>query len=214
MGNKFITIEGLDGAGKTTVVYKIIKYLNKCGIVNVVTTHEPGGTPVSDLLRVFIKYGGPVSEPIDNISELLMIYAARFQLVRNVIKPALSRGYWVIGDRYDLSSQAYQGGGRGVDWLLLHVLSDKVTSILYPDLTFYLDISPELSVSRIKNRIMLDCLEQEPLSFFARVRACYKKLASEKKNIIMIDASQSVEKVSAIIYKYLDWWLIHSRSEL
>ncbi|WP_331828176.1 dTMP kinase [Candidatus Blochmannia sp. SNP] len=207
MGNKFIVIEGLDGSGKTTVIYRIIQYLNKCGIINVITTREPGGTPVSDFLRVLIKYGGPISDPIDSISELLMIYAARFQLVKNVIKPALSRGYWVIGDRYDLSSQAYQGGGRGVDMLLLQALSDKVTSILYPDLTFYLDISPELSVSRIKNRIILDCLEQEPLSFFARVRSRYKKLASEKKNIIMIDASQSLEKVSAVIYRYLDWWV-------
>lgn len=214
MGNKFIAIEGLDGAGKTTVVYQIIKYLNKCGVVNVITTREPGGTPVSDLLRVLIKYGGPISDPIDSISELLMIYTARFQLVKNVIKPALSRGYWVIGDRYDLSSQAYQGGGRGVDMPLLHALSDKITNILYPDLTFYLDISPELSVSRIKNRIILDCLEQEPLSFFARVRSCYKKLASEKKNIIMIDASQSLEKVSAVIYRYLDWWLINCKSKL
>ncbi|URJ33065.1 dTMP kinase [Candidatus Blochmannia vicinus] len=214
MSNKFITIEGLDGAGKTTVVYRITKYLNKCGIVNVVTTREPGGTPVADLLRVLIKYGGPINDPIDSISELLMIYTARFQLIKNVIKPALSKGYWVIGDRYDLSSQAYQGGGRGVDMLLLHALSNKVTSILYPDLIFYLDISPELSISRIKNRIMLDCFEQESLIFFARVRSCYKKLASEKKNVIMIDASQSLEKVSAIIYRYLDWWLIRSRRKL
>lgn len=210
MENRFITIEGLDGSGKTTIAYRISKYLNQYGITNILTTHEPGGTPVSDLLRVLIKYGGPMSEPIDSISELLMIYAARLQLVENVIKPALSKGYWVIGDRFDLSSQAYQGGGRGIDTFLLHTLSNKITNNLSPDLTFYLDISPELSMSRVNHRKKLDRIEQEPLSFFNRVRSCYKKLASEKKNIITIDATQNLEEVSVSIYRHLDWWFLHS----
>ncbi|URJ23729.1 dTMP kinase [Blochmannia endosymbiont of Camponotus sp.] len=211
MDNRFITIEGLDGAGKTTITHRISKYLYKYGVTNVLTTHEPGGTPVSDFLRVLIKYGGPMNEPINSISELLMIYAARLQLVENVIKPALSKGYWVIGDRFDLSSQAYQGGGRGTDTLLLHALSDKITNILSPDLTFYLDISPELSISRINHRQKLDRIEQEPLSFFDRVRSCYKKLASARKNIITIDATQSLEEVSVSIYRHLDWWFLHSQ---
>ncbi|WP_159715390.1 dTMP kinase [Blochmannia endosymbiont of Camponotus nipponensis] len=208
MDNKFITIEGLDGAGKTTVAHRMISYLNQYGITKILTTHEPGGTPISDLLRILIKYGGPTDEPINNTSELLMIYTARLQLIENVIKPALSKGYWVIGDRYDLSSQAYQGAGREMDTLLLHTLSDKITNILSPDLTFYLDISPELSLSRINNRRTLDRIEKEPLIFFDRVRSCYKKLASEKKNIITIDATQSLEEVSITIYRYLNWWFL------
>ncbi|AAZ41037.1 thymidylate kinase [Candidatus Blochmanniella pennsylvanica str. BPEN] len=208
MDNRFITIEGLDGAGKTTITHRVSKYLNQYGVTDILTTHEPGGTPVSDFLRVLIKYGGPMNEPINSISELLMIYAARLQLIENVIKPALSKGYWVIGDRFDLSSQAYQGGGRGIDILLLHALSNKITNTLSPDLTFYLDISPELSISRINHRQKLDRIEQEPLSFFDRVRSCYKKLASERKNIITIDATQSLEEVSMSIYRHLDWWFL------
>lgn len=210
MDNRFITIEGLDGAGKTTITDRISKYLKKYGVTNILTTHEPGGTPISDLLRVLIKYGGPMNETINSLSELLMIYTARLQLIENVIKPALSKGYWVIGDRFDLSSQAYQGGGRGIDTLLLHVLSDKIASSLSPDLTFYLDISPELSISRIHHRRKLDRIEKEPLNFFDRVRSCYKKLASEKKNIITIDATQSLEEVSVSIYRHLDYWFLRS----
>lgn len=205
MGSQFITIEGLDGAGKTTVTVKIVKYLNSRGIVNILTTHEPGGTPVASILRKLIKYGLE-GESIHNISELLMIYAARFQLLERVIKPALLRGYWVIGDRYDLSSQAYQGGGRGINKSLLQILSNLVTDNLFPNLTLYLDVDPEVGLSRIKNREKLDRFEHESLFFFNRVRSYYKKLVALNKNIVAIDAGQSLEDIMFSIYTYLDHW--------
>lgn len=206
MDSKFITIEGLDGSGKTTAIFKIIEYLNSRGIVKILKTHEPGGTPIADILSKLIKYGS-AHEPIDDISELLMIYAARCQLLERVIKPALLRGYWVVGDRYDLSSRAYQGGGRGVNESLLHILSDVVTNNLSPDLTLYLDIDPKIGLSRIKNKRKLDRIEHESLFFFNRVRSCYKKLTVSNKNIITIDAGQSLENMMFVICMHLDQWL-------
>lgn len=208
MRNQFITVEGLDGSGKTTVLSKIVKYLNYYNINNIVTTHEPGGTPISDILRLLItrKY---LNESINNIAELLMIYAARSQLLENVIKPSLAQGYWVVGDRYDLSSHAYQGGGRKVDKLLLNILSQKITNNLFPDLIFYLDISPEIGFARIKNKRKLDRIEQEPLSFFNRVRSYYQKLATVQSNIITIDANQDLKTVFTSVYNHLDLWLFN-----
>lgn len=206
MNNKFIVIEGLDGSGKSTIVNKVMKYLNNYNIYNVIITREPGGTPIANILRSLIKYKS-TTESINDISELLMIYTARSQLLENIIKPSLSQGYWVIGDRYNLSSYAYQGGGRGVDKTLLDVLSKKVTDNLFPDLTLYLDVSPEIGLKRIKNRNKIDCIEQESPVFFNRVRSYYQKIARSKKNIITIDANQDLKKVSSDIYKYLDLWL-------
>lgn len=203
MNNKFITIEGLDGSGKTTAICKIIQYLNDRGISEILTTHEPGGTPIADVLRILIKYGLE-NEPINDITELLMVYAARCQLLDRIIKPALFKGYWVIGDRYDLSSQAYQGGGRGINAVLLRTLSHAVTEGLYPDLTLYLDIDPEIGLSRIKNRSKLDRMEQESLIFLRRVHSCYKQLVTFKKSIIIIDANQTLENMMVSIYMHLD----------
>lgn len=207
MKNKFITIEGLDGSGKTTTIFRIIKYLNNRGIVKILKTHEPGGTPIANVLRALIKYGLK-KEPIDDISELLMIYAARNQLLERVIKPALSKGYWVIGDRYDLSSYAYQGGGRRIENSLLQILSDVVTNNLCPDLTLYLDIDPKMSLSRIKNRKNTDRIEHESLSFFYRVRARYRELVFSKNNTITIDANQPLEDMISSIYVHLDQWIL------
>lgn len=209
MNNKFIVIEGLDGSGKTTVISKLVQYLNRHNIYNIVITHEPGGTPISNVLRSFIKYGS-TTESINDISELLMIYAARSQLLENIIKPSLSQGYWVIGDRYDLSSYAYQGGGRGIDESLLNILSKNVINDLLPDLILYLDVSPEIGFARIKNRHKIDRIEQEPLFFFHRVRSYYQKVAHLKKNIITINANQDLKKVSIDIYKHLDSWLFYN----
>lgn len=203
MNNKFIVVEGLDGSGKTTVALRIIKYLNNKGIKKIFTIHEPGGTLIAEVLRVLIKYGYG-NEIIDNISELLMIYTARRQLLERVVKPALSQGYWIVGDRYDLSSHAYQGGGRKIDITLLHALSKLVTENLFPDLTFYLDIDPNISLMRIKNRNVLDRIEHESLNFFKRVRSYYKKLILSEKNVVSIDASLPLEDMMLIIYMHLD----------
>ncbi|ADV33797.1 thymidylate kinase [Candidatus Blochmanniella vafra str. BVAF] len=206
MNNKFIVVEGLDGSGKTTIVSKIVQYFNNNNITNLITVHEPGGTKISDSLRFLIK-NGAIDESITNMTEVLMLYAARSQLLENIVKPALTKGDWVIGDRFDLSSFAYQGGGRGVDEFFLYLLSKSVINNLFPHLIFYLDIAPEISLLRVKNRDKLDRIEKEPLSFFYKVREYYKKVAAIQKNIITINANQSLEIVSRSIYQYLDVWL-------
>lgn len=206
MHNKFITIEGLDGSGKTTILSKIVEHLKYHNIHNIIITHEPGGTPIADILRFFIKHES-LNESISDVSELLMIYAARSQVLENVIKPSLLQGYWVIGDRYDLSSYAYQGGGRRIDKVLLNILSQKIINNVFPDLVFYLDVSPEIGLSRVKEKRKLDRIEQESLSFFNRVRAYYKKEAAVQSNIITIDANQDLKQVFISVCKHLDWWL-------
>ena len=113
MNGKFIAIEGLEGAGKSTAHQFVVQLLNELGVNNVIFTREPGGTPLAEKLRALIKH--ETEEPITDKAELLMLYAARIQLVENVIKPALAQGKWVVGDRHDMSSQAYQGGGRRLD---------------------------------------------------------------------------------------------------
>lgn len=125
MKNAYIVIEGLEGAGKTTAIKTVVETLNQAGIQDIAFTREPGGTPLAEKLRELIKQGIS-GEKVTDKAELLMLYAARVQLVENVIKPALAAGKWVVGDRHDLSSQAYQGGGRGIDRQLMQSLRDLV----------------------------------------------------------------------------------------
>lgn len=206
MNSKFIVIEGLEGAGKTSARNTVLQTLNAHGVEDVVFTREPGGTPLAERLRSLIKEGAE-GEPITDKAELLMLYAARVQLVENVIKPALARGSWVIGDRHDLSSQAYQGGGRGMDQQLMLSLRDTVLGDFRPDLTLYLDIPPEQGLARARQRGALDRIEQESLDFFARTRARYQALAASDSRIVTIDASQPLERVSADIQTALTRWL-------
>jgi dTMP kinase len=141
MKSKFVVIEGLEGAGKTTARDTVVDVLRKHGINDIVFTREPGGTPLAEKLRDLFKRGVDGELPTIK-AEVLMLYAARVQLVETVIKPALARGAWVVGDRHDLSSQAYQGGGRGVDQQLMASLRDTVLGDFHPDLTLYLDLPP------------------------------------------------------------------------
>ncbi len=206
MNSKFIVIEGLEGAGKTSAQNTVLNVLHAHGVQDVVFTREPGGTPLAERLRDLIKQGAE-DEKITDKAELLMLYAARVQLVENVIKPALARGCWVIGDRHDLSSQAYQGGGRGMDQQLMQSLRDTVLGSFRPDLTLYLDIPPEKGLARARQRGALDRIEQESLDFFARTRARYQALAAADPTIVTVDAAQSLEKVSAAIETALTHWL-------
>ncbi|AIA70649.1 thymidylate kinase [Pectobacterium atrosepticum SCRI1043] len=206
MNSKFIVIEGLEGAGKTTARNIVVETLRSHGVKEVLFTREPGGTPLAEKLRELIKQG-MADEKVTDKAEVLMLYAARVQLVDNVIKPALADGKWVIGDRHDLSSQAYQGGGRGIDQQLLRSLRDTVLGNFRPDLTLYLDLPPAIGLQRARQRGELDRIEQESLAFFDRTRTRYQALAAEDDSILTIDASQSIDAVSADIQAALQQWL-------
>lgn len=197
MKGRFIVIEGLEGAGKTTAHQSVVDTLTELGVKDVVFTREPGGTPLAEKLRQLIKH--ETEEPISDKAELLMLYAARIQLVENVIKPALAAGKWVVGDRHDMSSQAYQGGGRQLAPQLLQSLKQTVLSDFEPDFTLYLDIDPAIGLARARGRGELDRIEQQNLDFFYRTRARYLELVQQNPKVVLINAEQSIEQVRADI---------------
>ncbi|MFB1477620.1 dTMP kinase [Mannheimia haemolytica] len=205
MRGKFIVIEGLEGAGKTTAHQVILKELEQAGINDVVMTREPGGTPLAEKLRHLIKH--ETEEAINDKAELLMLYAARVQLVENVIKPALAEGKWVLGDRHDMSSQAYQGGGRKLDRHLLETLKESVLGTFEPDLTIYLDLDPVIGLERAKGRGELDRIEQQSLDFFYRTRERYLELTQHNDKAVIINAEQPIEQVTADIQQVIRNWL-------
>lgn len=208
MGSKYIVIEGLEGAGKTTARDVIVDTLKTLGVGDMVFTREPGGTLLAEKLRSLVLDIRSVGdEVITDKAEVLMFYAARVQLVETVIKPALASGNWVIGDRHDLSTQAYQGGGRGIDQTLLTTLRDAVLGDFRPDLTLYLDVTPEVGLKRARARGELDRIEQESLDFFNRTRARYLELAEQDPSIRTIDATQSLEEVVADIRRTVSAWV-------
>ncbi|NBM02055.1 MULTISPECIES: dTMP kinase [unclassified Proteus (in: enterobacteria)] len=210
--SKFIVIEGLEGAGKTSAIQTVIDTLKDKGITNLAFTREPGGTPLAEKLRELIKQGIE-GEKVTDKAELLMLYAARVQLIENVIKPALAEGKWVIGDRHDLSSQAYQGGGRGLDKDLMLSLRNTVLGNFRPDLTLYLDLDPAIGLTRARARGELDRIEKESMDFFYRTRERYQALAKNDDTIITIDASQAIDKVQADIRQILTAWLVQQENK-
>lgn len=210
--SKFIVIEGLEGAGKTSAIQTVVDTLKDKGITNLAFTREPGGTPLAEKLRELIKQGIE-GEKVTDKAELLILYAARVQLIENVIKPALADGQWVIGDRHDLSSQAYQGGGRGLDKDLMLSLRNTVLGDFRPDLTLYLDLDPAIGLARARARGELDRIEKESMDFFYRTRERYQALANDDDSIITIDASQAIEKVQADIRQTLTAWLVQQENK-
>ena len=202
MPGKFIVIEGLEGAGKSTALRHVVAWLQQHGVARIEQTREPGGTPLAERMRSIVKEVH--EEPLTMQAELLLMYASRVQLVENRIKPALAQGAWVVGDRHDLSSQAYQGGGRGIDTHLITQIKQAVLGDFAPDLTLYLDIDPALGLTRARARGELDRIELEQLSFFERTRARYLTLAAADPRIHVIDASQSEAEVAAAIARVLE----------
>ncbi|PJG58851.1 dTMP kinase [Aeromonas cavernicola] len=200
--SKFIVIEGLEGAGKSSAVRYVTAFLQRHGIARFECTREPGGTPLAERMRAIVKEVH--DEPLTIEAELLLMYASRVQLVETRIKPALAQGIWVVGDRHDLSSQAYQGGGRGIDAALIRAIKQAVLGDFKPDLTLYLDIDPSLGLQRARDRGELDRIELEQLSFFERTRARYLELAAQDDAIVVIDAAQTPEQVNAAIDAVLD----------
>lgn len=208
MRSKYIVIEGLEGAGKTSARNVIVETLNQLGVPDLVFTREPGGTILAEKLRSLVLDIKSVGdEVITDKAEVLMFYAARVQLVDTVIKPALAEGKWVIGDRHDLSTQAYQGGGRGIDCHMLETLRDAVLGDFRPDLTLYLDVTPEIGLARARARGDLDRIETESLNFFNRTRARYQALAAADSSIHTIDATRSLDEVTASIRRVVTTWV-------
>ncbi|HHQ4451824.1 MULTISPECIES: dTMP kinase [Aeromonas] len=203
--SKFIVIEGLEGAGKSSAVRYVTDYLQRHGINRIECTREPGGTPLAERMRAIVKEVHDERLTIE--AELLLMYASRVQLVETRIKPALANGVWVVGDRHDLSSQAYQGGGRGIDAALIGAIKQAVLGNFKPDLTLYLDIDPALGLQRARHRGELDRIELEQLSFFERTRTRYLELAAKDDSIVVIDAAQTPEQVKAAIERALDHYL-------
>lgn len=201
MYGKFIVIEGLEGAGKSSAIASVVSHLQAKGI-RADTVREPGGTPLAEALRDLVKQKW--QEDVSAVTELLLMYASRVQLVDNVIKPALSAGRWVIGDRHDLSSQAYQGGGRQLGAKTLGELKQLTLGEFKPDLTLCLDIDAETGLQRAKGRGDLDRIEQEDLAFFERTRKRYHELTAHDPSIIPIDASQPMQKVHQDILRAIE----------
>ncbi|MGY3892803.1 dTMP kinase [Aeromonas enterica] len=203
--SKFIVIEGLEGAGKSSAVRYVTDYLQRHGIDQIECTREPGGTPLAERMRAIVKEVHDERLTIE--AELLLMYASRVQLVETRIKPALAEGRWVVGDRHDLSSQAYQGGGRGIDAGLIGAIKQAVLGEFKPDLTLYLDIDPALGLQRARHRGELDRIELEQLSFFERTRSRYLELAAKDDSIRVIDAAQTPDQVKAAIEHALAHYL-------
>lgn len=206
---KFIVVEGLEGAGKSSAIATIKQWLEQQG-ASVVCTREPGGTPLAEKLRTLVKQVDP-SEQLAAETELLLMYAARVQLLSNVIRPALADGHWVLADRHDLSSRAYQGGGRQIDDKLIDAIRLAVLGDTRPDFTLYLDIDPALGLARAAQRGELDRIEQEQLAFFQRTRLRYQQLAASEPAIVTIDASQPLPQVQTAILHALDSALVAGR---
>jgi dTMP kinase len=199
---KFIVVEGLEGAGKTTAMQTICNYLGS-KVQSLVTTREPGGTRVGELVRALIKEEIP-GEVLDARAELFLLYAARVQHITQIIKPALLRGDWVLSDRFELSTIAYQGGGRGLDPAMMTQVSDLCLQGFTPDLTFFLDITPEAGLYRVNQRGKSDRIERESLIFFHQVYQTYHQAIAQMKNIVVIDASQPLQEVQKSIIEHLE----------
>ncbi|MCZ6379833.1 dTMP kinase [Vibrio alginolyticus] len=206
MKSNFIVIEGLEGAGKSTAIQTVLDTLNKSGIHDIVNTREPGGTPLAEKMRALVKEEQE-GEELQDMTELLLLYAARVQLVENVIKPALANGQWVVGDRHDMSSQAYQGGGRQIDAALMKNLRDTTLGDFRPAFTIYMDIDPRVGLERARGRGELDRIEKMDISFFERTRARYLEIANNDPSVVVINAEQTIEKVSQDIQAALNEWL-------
>lgn len=188
----FITLEGIEGAGKSTQLAYLKELIESAG-VPLVTTREPGGTALGEKIRELLLHATDNAMCAD--TELLLMFAARAEHLDRIIKPALAQGRWVLSDRFTDATYAYQGGGRGIGETRIAALEQWVQGDLRPDLTLILDIAPEAGLRRAARRGAADRFERETLEFFERVRAYYRTLAQRApQRIKLIDASQPIEQ--------------------
>lgn len=192
---KFITLEGLDGAGKSSHLHFLAEKLEARGM-RVLVTREPGGTDLAERLRQLV-----LGEAMDPIAETLLMFAARSDHVRKVIVPALDGGTWVLCDRFTDATLAYQGGGKNVSRQLIRTLAEAVHQDLRPERTFVFDCSYDVARQRLATAgRALDRFEREGRGFFDRVRAVYLELAAEESGrVVLVDASSSIEAVREIL---------------
>jgi dTMP kinase len=202
---KFIVVEGMEGAGKSSAISVIESYINDLN-KHYVKVREPGGTPLAEQLRCIVKSASH-DEIVTEETELFLMYASRSQLLANKILPALANNIWVIGDRHDLSSRAYQGGGRGIDEHVIETIANITLKGFKPDLTLYLDVDPMIGLARATARGQLDRIEQENIDFFHRVRNKYLQLANADDKIIIINATQEMKQVHHDIQQALAKYL-------
>lgn len=191
---RFITFEGIDGAGKTTHLDALERAWREAGH-EVVRTREPGGTPLAEQLR-----GLFLHEPMDSLTEALLVFAARRDHLTQVIEPALARGAWVLCDRFTDATFAYQGGGRGFDLKVLSTLESWVQGTRQPDLTFLFDLPPAVAAARLAGARQPDRFEAQDHAFFERVREMYlTRMAQHPERFVLIHADQPQETVARAI---------------
>ena len=193
MKGKFITVEGIEGVGKTTNLDFIYQQLQAAGR-DVVLTREPGGTPLGEAVRGLLL--NPAYTGMDPTCELQLMFAARAEHLAKVVWPALEQGQWVLCDRFTDATYAYQGGGRGIDTAVIARLEELVQGDFRPDVTLLLDVPVEIGLARAGKRGALDRFEQEKVAFFERVRAAYLEMAARSpQRYRVIDASQPLGDV-------------------
>ena len=199
---RFITLEGIEGAGKSTVARFADEWLRARG-VSVVLTREPGGTPLAERVRDLVL--APSAEPLPPQAEVLLMLAARAIHVANLIRPALERGEWIVCDRFTDATRAYQGAGRGIDAGLIERLAAFVHAGIEPDRTLLLDLPVQTGLERSKRRSAADRFQQERGPFFERVRAQYLRLAAQSPNRVrVVDASQPLARVQGEVAAALE----------
>jgi dTMP kinase len=203
MRGKFITLEGIEGSGKSTSLDTISKSLENLNIEFIVTK-EPGGGPLGkDLRKMLLDKKTSISSEV----ELLLMMADRKNHIENIVEPSLEKGIWVISDRYLDSSYAYQGGGRQIDVSKIDLLTELL-KLPIPDLTLLFDLSPEIALQRAKNRSELDRFESEPMDFHQRIREAYLTLANDNiERYIVIDASKDIQNVKDQVQKQLNQFI-------
>jgi len=205
MAGRFITLEGIEGAGKSTAARFVREWLRARGIT-VCMTREPGGTPLAERVRQLVL--DRQGEAITPVTETLLMFAARGLHVENLIRPALARGEWVVCDRFTDATRAYQGAGRGVSPALIDQLARAVQQDLQPDCTLLLDLPVEVGLERVRMRsgaVPSDRFEEEPAQFFERVRAAYLDIArAEPARVRIIDASRPLQSVQEQIARALE----------
>jgi dTMP kinase len=200
---RFITLEGIEGAGKSTIARFALGWLSQRRIPGRLT-REPGGTPLAERVRQIVLEGG--TEPLSPVTETLLMFAARDLHLRNLIRPALARGEWVVCDRFTDATRAYQGSGRGVDPSLIEALAGAVHAGLAPDCTLLLDLPVSAGLARARGRAAgpADRFESETAVFFERVRAGYLELARrEPHRFHVIDARAPLAEVEARVERIL-----------